>query len=120
MKMVKGKDEGSMKCDEAIKCVFDLNKLDIKVYDMLQKHGSIRADELANLLQKERSTIYRSLQKLTSCKICKKKTKTLKQGGYYHVYEPQPSGKVRKEAEHCLDQWYKTMKQTLQLLQRNK
>lgn len=116
MKVVK--DKGSMKCDEAIKCVFDLNKLDIKVYNTLKQCGSIRADELATLLQKERSTIYRSLQKLTACRICKKKTKTLKQGGYYHVYEPQPSARVRKEAEHCLDQWYESMKQTLQMLQK--
>lgn len=108
--------QDSMNCDDAIKCVFDLNKLDLDVFKALQKNGAARADELALILQKERSTIYRSLQKLCACGICDKKTKTLKQGGYYHIYVPQDSQKVKQKAEHCLEQWYRSVKQTLQLI----
>jgi predicted transcriptional regulator len=116
MQMMKVRKSAYMKCDEAIKCVFNLNRLDINVYKTLLKNGAARADELADMLQKERSTIYRSLQKLSDCGICKKITKTLKQGGYYHIYEPQSSREIKKQAEECLDSWYASMKQTLQLL----
>jgi len=34
-------------CDDILKCVFDLNNLDIDVYNKLKKFGETRADELA-------------------------------------------------------------------------
>ena len=105
-----------MQCDEAIKCVFDLNKLDINVYKELKKTGEARADELASHLNKERSTVYRSLQKLTDAGICKKITKTIEHGGYYHVYQCNNIADVQKKARECLDSWYETVKETLQLL----
>lgn len=105
-----------MQCDEAIKCVFDLNKLDINVYKKLKKMGEARADEIASYLEKERSTVYRSLQKLTDAGICKKKRKILEQGGYYHVYECNDVADVQRKANECLDSWYSTIKATLQLL----
>lgn len=102
-----------MKYDEAIQCIFDLNRLDIDVYKKLQEIGTVRTDEIAKYLKKERSTVYRSLQKLTSCGICQKIRKTLEQGGYYHMYKMQSDRTVRKEAERCLDKWYESMKQML-------
>jgi len=105
-----------MQCDEAIKCVFDLNKLDINVYKQLKKMGESRADELASCLDKERSTVYRSLQKLTDAGICIKCQKTLSQGGYYFIYRCKNIADVQKKARHCLDTWYESMKETLDLL----
>jgi len=105
-----------MQCDEAIKCVFDLNKLDLKVYKKLKQEGPIKAQELATLLNRERSTVYRSLQKLSKCGICKRATKTLHQGGYYHEYRCVPIDSVQKKARECLDSWYETIKKTLDSL----
>ena len=105
-----------MKCDEAIKCVFDLNKLDLKVYKKLKELGPIRANELAQHLSRERSTVYRSLQKLSKCGICRKITKTLDRGGYYHVYECDSIENIQKQAQDCLDSWYEDVKETLELL----
>ena len=64
-------------------------------------------------MNKERSTVYRSLQKLTSSGLCMKKTKTIESGGYYHLYSCNDSAQVRKEIESCIDGWYKQMKKTL-------
>jgi predicted transcriptional regulator len=105
-----------MKCDDAIKCVFNLNKLDLRVYKKLKDIGPARANELAEQLQRERSTVYRSLQKLSKCGICKKRTKTLEHGGYYHVYECDRIENIQKQAKECLDSWYKDVKETLETL----
>ena len=43
-------------------------------------------EELTNELDRDKSTIFRSLQKLVSLGICIKETKTIKEGGLYHVY----------------------------------
>jgi len=103
----------SLQCEDAIRCIFDLNDLDISVFKKLQGIGSARADEIADLIKKERSTVYRSLQKLTKCGICKKTRKTLREGGYFHIYEIQTPQSVRMYAEECLDAWYKKLKTTL-------
>ena len=102
-----------MCCDDVIRCVFDLNSVDIDVYRKLKKIGESRADELANLIKKDRSTIYRSLQKLTCCGICKKKTNFIEKGGYYHTYNCINSVKTKNELEKCINKWYKKMKETI-------
>ena len=43
-------------------------------------------EELTKELDRDKSTIFRSLQKLVSLGICIKETKTIKEGGLYHVY----------------------------------
>jgi len=103
-------------CEDAVTCIFNLNRLDISVLNKLRELGPIRADEIALNLNRERSTVYRSLQKLKKCGICIKKTKTLPHGGYYHVYELCNTTVLRHEAERCLDEWYYSLKKTLKQL----
>jgi len=103
----------NISCKDVLHCVFELNKLDFKVYKLLKEHGKTRADDLAHKMNKERSTVYRSLQRLTSCGLCIKITKTIESGGYYHIYTCNDPKKVKKEMESCIDEWYKQMKNTL-------
>ena len=110
------KAQAGFQCDDAVKCVFNLNNLDIIVYKTLKKQGTARADELADLIHKERSTVYRSLQKLMKCGMCIKKTEYIKKGGYYHIYKCCNSNEIKKSAEKCLENWYNAVKQTLSKL----
>ena len=103
----------NINCKDVLQCVYDLNKLDFQIYKTLKDIGESRADNLAIKMKKERSTIYRSLQKLSSCGLCTKKTKTIDSGGYYHIYSCKDITKIRKEMETCIDTWYKHMKETL-------
>ena len=103
----------NISCTDVLQCVFELNKLDFNIYKTLKIVGEARADVLANKMKRERSTVYRSLQKLTSCGLCMKKTKTIESGGYYHLYSCSDSKQVKKEIESCIDEWYKQMKKTL-------
>jgi len=104
-------------CEDVIKCVFDLNNLDITVYKKLRKTGVKRADDLAKKIGKDRSTIYRSLQKLTCCGICTKQTKNIDKGGYYHTYKCNDIKETKQKLENCIDNWYKQMKQTIKNLE---
>jgi len=103
-------------CNDVIKCIFDLNKLDMDTYKILEKNKEKSAGEIAKKLKKERSTVYRSLQRLVCCGLCIKKTKTLKKGGYYHIYHPVTKKETKNKIEQCIDNWYYTMKQTLEEL----
>ena len=115
MKSIKFND--NINCDNVIQCIYELNKLDIKVYKTLQQTGEIRADELAKKLKKDRSNVYRSLQKLTCCRLCIKEQKNIKVGGYYHIYRPSKITNIKKELEEQINNWHKKMKSTLEELE---
>lgn len=101
-------------CDDVIQSIFELNTLDLEVYKILKETGELRADALTKRMDRERSTIYRSLQKLTSCGLCTKTTKTIETGGYYHTYSCNDVKLIREKIESCIDEWYKQMKKILQ------
>ena len=104
-------------CDDVIRCIFDFNNLDINVYKKLKEDGELKAQELAYKLKKERSTVYRSLQKLTKCGLCIKKTNKIEAGGHYHTYECIDSKLVKIKIESCINDWYKSMKNTLKVFE---
>ena len=106
-------------CNDIIQCVFDLNQLDIEVYQKLQQKKGIKAQTLAKQLNKERSTVYRSLQKLTCAGLCIKETKTIPEGGYYHTYASKNSDEIQKNLEKCIDNWYLKMKKTIRELKKD-
>jgi predicted transcriptional regulator len=101
-------------CDDVIQCIFDLNSLDMNVYKKLDEKSDIRADVLANKLKRERSTVYRSLQKLTCAGLCIKKTKKIKSGGYYHVYSRNNVKETKEKLKKCIEDWYEKMKETIE------
>ena len=107
----------NINCDNVIQCIFELNKLDIKVYKTLKQIGEIRADELAKKLKKDRSNVYRSLQKLTCCRLCIKEQRNIENGGYYHIYRSSNTAKIKKELEEQIDNWHNKMKNTLKELE---
>lgn len=102
-------------CDDVIQCVFDLNVLDLNVYKKLKEVGKSRADDLARKMDRERSTVYRSLQKLTTCGLCTKETNTIETGGYYHVYSCIDAKHVKKRVGMCVEKWYTSMKEMIEL-----
>jgi len=108
--------DSNLCCKDIIQNIYNLNDLDILVYNNLKKSKESRVNSIAKKLKKERSTIYRSLQKLTSSKLCIKKTKTIKSGGYYHTYFCNDINIVRREIEGCIDNWYLMIKKTLKRL----
>jgi len=100
-------------CNDVLQSVFELNALDLEIYKILKKTGELRTDALAKKIDRERSTVYRSLQKLTSCGLCTKTTKTIETGGYYHTYSCNDTELVKEKIESCIDGWYKQMKKML-------
>jgi predicted transcriptional regulator len=56
-------------------------------------------DEVSKEVDRDRSTTFRSLQKLVTLGLCVKETKTIKEGGYYHVYSAVDMETFRVETE---------------------
>jgi predicted transcriptional regulator len=69
--------------------LYDLSPLDLDILFMLiskKNKEPMTLDEVSKDADRDRSTTFRSLQKLVGLGLCVKETKTIKDGGYFHVY----------------------------------
>ena len=102
-----------LSCRDIIQCVFDLNDFEIRAYRYLTLKGPKSAEEIGKKLGKDRSTAYRALRQLISCRIVYKKTIILDGGGHQHIYFPVEPEKVRDEMEIVLEEWIKKMRKAV-------
>ena len=86
-------------CNELLCAVYNLNPVELEVFYQLAGGASAGLDEIALKVKRDRTTIYRSLQKLVSIQLCYKETKALKEGGYYHLYSATELARVKEQAE---------------------
>ncbi|WP_406671341.1 helix-turn-helix domain-containing protein [Methanolobus sp. ZRKC4] len=97
------------KCEDMAKCVLGLKELDISTYKKLLENGPMTAEQLGDLLERERSTAYRSLQNLISAGLVYRETKSIDIGGYYYEYVAIEPQKVKLMIKRTVDEWYHKM-----------
>ena len=85
-------------CTELLICLYDLKQTDIDVIYEVARREQATLDEVSGFVKRDRSTVYRSLSKLVSLSLVYKRTKTLKDGGYYHVYTAAEESQIRELA----------------------
>lgn len=100
---------GQATCRDIVKCMYGLSDFELSIYKRLAKHGPLKADDLAPSLKKDRSTVYRALQRLVSSGLAFRETKTIDRGGYYHVYTAVPPSQLKDRLRRCADDWFENM-----------
>jgi predicted transcriptional regulator len=100
--------------EDAVKCIFGLNSLDLETYKTLLLHGPITTEGLGKIVKREKSTVYRSLQNLIACGIAYRKKRSIEGGGYYYEYISVESGKVKKVLKKNIDDWYYQMNELIE------
>jgi predicted transcriptional regulator len=82
--------------------LYDLSPLDLEILFMLiskKNDEPMTLDLISKEADRDRSTTFRSLQKLVGLGLCIKDTKTIKEGGYYHVYSVVDMKTFKMETE---------------------
>ena len=100
---------GEPRCDDLLRCVYNLSEFDLALYQRLAKKGAKKTDELAGFRGKDRSTVYRALQKLVACGMCRKETRSIERGGYYHVYSVVEPDAIKAHLTSCVDGIHRRM-----------
>ncbi len=107
------------------KCILGLNELESNVFSYLLNHEYVTTIELANVLEKDRSSIQRSLQNLIKSEMIRRKSMSLKdytdlkgyvespKRGYLYVYTTEELGIVKQKLVGLLEQWYDVMLNTV-------
>jgi predicted transcriptional regulator len=97
-------------CQDLVQCVYSLNRFEVEVYERLLEIGPVNANELADLIGRDRSTVYRALQKMLTCGMVLRETRSIPRGGYFHVYRAIGRQELRVKLQSCVDNWYDRMK----------
>jgi len=105
---------GQATCRDIVKCVYGLSDFELKIYKKLVKQGPLKADDLAPSMKKDRSTVYRALQKLVSSGLVFRETKTIDRGGYFHVYTAVKPDQLKDRLHKCADDWFENMKSAIE------
>lgn len=103
-----------MQCEGLLECVHGLKDLDRECYRVLVKTGEpLDVDEVSEEVDRERSTVYRSIQRLMRAGFVRKEQVNYDEGGYYYVYYPADVEEVTEEMRRMLNEWYATMGQLI-------
>jgi predicted transcriptional regulator len=93
------------KKEDLLCCAFGLRDSEIAVYLYLVE-GPKTVEEIAVVVEKDRSTIQRILNRLHKKDLVERRTQSIERGGYYYEYIAKSTDRVRNEILAQLDDWY--------------
>jgi len=103
-----------MQCEGLLECIHGLKDLDRRIFTLLAEHPEpLTVDEIAERVDRERSTAYRSVQRLVNSGFVQKEQVNYDHGGYYHVFHPVDPDEVADEMQRMLNDWYAQMGQLI-------
>ncbi|UWG47656.1 Transcriptional regulator, contains HTH domain [Halanaeroarchaeum sp. HSR-CO] len=103
-----------MQCEGLLECMHGLKTLDKEVFKSLTNaEEPLTVDEIADRVDRERSTAYRAVQRLLSAGFITKEQVNYEQGGYYHVYKPTDPDAIAEDMQRLLNDWYAKMGQLI-------
>ena len=103
-----------MECEGLLECFHGLKQLDKDCYQTLVSADSpLTIDEVAERVDRERSTAYRAVQRLLDAGFIQKEQINYDQGGYYHVYSPTDPSQIADDMQRMLNDWYAKMGQLI-------
>jgi len=104
-----------MECEGLLECFHGLKELDREIFGVLvDAEEMLTVDEIADAVERERSTAYRSIQRLVQAGFVQKEQINYEQGGYYHVFRPTDPDRMADEMQRMLNDWYAKMGQLVQ------
>ena len=103
-----------MVCEGLLECFHGLKALDRNVFQALVASDEpLTVDEIADRVERERSTAYRSVQRLLETGLIQQSQVNYENGGYYHVYRATDADEIADEMQRLLNDWYAQMGQLI-------
>jgi predicted transcriptional regulator len=104
-----------IQCEGLLECFHGVKQLDRECFQVLiEAEEPMTVDEVATAVDRERSTAYRSIQRLLTTGFIQKDQVNYDQGGYYHVYSPTDPEQIADDLQRLLNDWYAKMGQLIQ------
>lgn len=90
-----------------IKCSFELNKTDYDVFIFLiPEEKNMAANEIANRISLDRTTVQKSIKRLTEKGLVLRTQKNLAKGGYIFVYSVKDKEAIKERMSDIVKKWH--------------
>lgn len=94
-------------CEDLLECVHGLTDLDRACFRTIATaEDPLTVDEIAERVDRERSTAYRSVHRLLDAGFLAKEQINYDHGGYYHVYRPVDPDEIAADMTDLIDRWH--------------
>ena len=87
--------------------ILGMSALDIIIYAELCNSGCATVEALADVIGKDRSTIYKSLKNLVEKGFVRREVRILRKGGYKYIFVPVPPKKLEKIIQNRMNACFK-------------
>ena len=90
-----------------LRCILGMSALDLMIYTELCNFGCATVEHLADVIGKDRSTIYKSLKNLVEKGFVKREVRILRKGGYKYIFTPTPPKELERIIQKRIDSCFK-------------
>ena len=106
-------DKESFTCYDLVKCMFHLSDIEITILRKMEERDALTAQEAAEIINRDRATAYRALEKLVSIGLAYKERRGREGRGFSNYYTKIAKKEMLKKAEKNLDTCYNAIKTAL-------
>ncbi len=96
-------------CTDLLGCLYNLKSVDLAVFYEVAKREHATLDQIAEAVERDRSSTHRCLAKLVSAGLVHKQSRTLKGGGYYHVYSIADPSQIKEQVRQRVKEITKSL-----------
>lgn len=91
--------------EEVLACVFGIQEHEVRTYLTLLDHQGSTVEELAAVLDRDRSNVNRSLSTLREKGLAERERRLLDGGGHVYQYAATPLPEARDMMHETLEEW---------------
>lgn len=111
--------ENERDCEYLLDCLFDVKDIDNDCYTYIAENETVTNEEISRKLDRDSSTVHRSLKRLEDAGLIDKQKVTYSEGGYEYQYYQRNPKKVRGEIESTIEDWKEMVDELLDEFERN-
>lgn len=105
---------GSAGCKDLLACVYGLNELETEAYFRLLAAPGARMTELADALDRDRTTAHRAVQKLVTLSLAEWERVPMDGGGYHYRYDAAEPELVRERIQARVQRLLRTLEEQVE------
>lgn len=91
--------------DDVMRCVFGIQEREVETYLTLLGTGEVKAEALADELDRDRTSVNRTLAALREKGVVTRHRRLLDGGGHFYCYTAEPLPEVKRRMHDELDAW---------------
>ena len=90
-------------CSDLLSCLFNLKNIDLDIFYFIAQKKQATLTEISKAINRDRSSAHRCLSKLLSAGLLQRRTKAIKEGGYYHEYSIVELSLIKNQTKNLVE-----------------